>query len=89
MKYSIILNRNAKKSLRRMSSDVRQRVEERLQSLSISPRPNGVVKLWDGSYRFRHSKVRIIYFIFDDVARIDVAIVEYRRQAYRHHGNVN
>lgn len=61
-----------------------RRIDERIDALSIDPRPNGVTKLWDKVHRIRVGAWRIIYII-DDAKRVVLIDGVLRREKDTYH----
>ncbi len=85
MTYSVDFSKAARKQLKKLPSDVQERILFKINELAIEPRPNGVKKLQgeENSYRIRVGDYRVVYDIFDDVLLITVIRVKHRNQAYR------
>lgn len=64
--YEVRLSPHAQRDLDGLSSTDLRRVDVRIRSLAGNPRPHGVQKLWEQSYRIRVGPWRIIYIIDDD-----------------------
>jgi len=84
-KYRVTIKPSAKKELLavRTKKD-RQRIVQRIQSLSGNPRPPGCQKLsgYD-RYRLRQGQYRIVYEIRDDELVVVVIKIGHRREVYR------
>lgn len=85
MTYQIEISRGALKQLKKLSADIREKIEVKIQSLADEPRPDGVVKLKDteNGYRIRVGNYRILYQIQDDVLVVTVVKIGHRREVYR------
>ena len=85
MTYQIEISNRAAKQLKKLSADIRDRVNEKILELAENPRPSGVVKLetTDNKYRIRVGNYRILYEILDDVLIVKVVRVGHRRDVYR------
>jgi len=82
--YQIRIQRSARKSIERLSADMRLRVEDAIMRLALDPRPPGVKALKGGSeYRIRVGDYRIIYVIHDEELLIIVVNAGHRRDVYR------
>ena len=83
--YTVILERQAEKALRRLPRDVLSRLDRLLLSLTNDPRPIGCKKLkgYESLWRLRVGDWRMVYAIEDD--RLVVLVIEIapRGQAYR------
>jgi mRNA interferase RelE/StbE len=82
--YSVFIEKLAEKQLAKIPPPHFNRITKALQSLSTNPRPSGCKKLKgrDG-YRIRVGDYRIIYTIEDDVLKVYVIDIGYRREIYR------
>ncbi|BAZ36795.1 addiction module antitoxin (plasmid) [Calothrix sp. NIES-4101] len=85
MTYEVKFSKGAKKQLRKLPLDVQERIQTKINSLAIEPRPSGVKKLQgdDNSYRIRVSDYRVVYEIEDDMLLITVIRVAHRSQVYK------
>lgn len=85
MTYQIELSQVASKQLKKLSSDIRERIDARILKLAEEPRPNGVTKLKnrENGYRIKVGKYRVLYDIYDDVLVVTVVRVGHRREVYR------
>ena len=83
--YAITFARSARKQLEALDRALALRIVGRIESLAVTPRPVGCVKLEGGTglWRIRVGDYRVIYEIDDDRCRIDVSAVRHRRDAYR------
>ena len=70
--YTVEQSPKCQKQLAKMEAGVRRRVEAKISSLGIAPRPPGTEKLKDSIYRVRVGTWRLIYVI-DDTKRLVVA----------------
>ncbi|NDJ22323.1 type II toxin-antitoxin system RelE/ParE family toxin [Nostoc sp. B(2019)] len=85
MSYQVELAPAAVKQIKKLPSDIQQRVVTKLEELAANPRPDGVVKLEgsDNFYRVRLNNYRIVYQIQDDLLLVTVVKVKHRRDVYR------
>lgn len=83
--YAISFARSARKQLQVLDRALALRIIGRIESLAVTPRPVGCVKLEGGSrlWRIRVGDYRVIYEIDDHRRRVDVSAVRHRRDAYR------
>ena len=83
--YSISFAKSARKQLQVLDRALALRIIGRIESLAVTPRPVGCVKLEGGSglWRIRVGDYRVIYEIDDYRRRVDVSAVRHRRDAYR------
>jgi len=84
-RYEIVFARSARKELQAISTDVAERILEKIGLLASNPRPSGCKKLQGHSnlWRVRVGEYRIIYSIDDDNHLIDISVVRHRSEAYR------
>ena len=73
---------SAAREFRKLPEDVRRRVGRTIDALAIEPRPDGVKKLSDGTYRVRVGDYRILYRVQDEILLIIVVRVRHRKEAY-------
>ena len=83
--YEIEIAPAAERALKKLSTNIRNRIFKAMLALKEEPRPHGVRKLSgeDDIYRIRVGDYRIVYQIQDDVLVIVVVKVGHRREAYR------
>jgi len=84
MAYLVTLKRSAEKELSRLSSEIHDRVIERLIALQDDPRPQGTKKLRGREgYRLRVGDYRVLYVVDDSEQKVEVYSVAHRREVYR------
>ncbi|MEA5503491.1 type II toxin-antitoxin system RelE/ParE family toxin [Halotia wernerae UHCC 0503] len=85
MTYQIEFTKGANKQLKKLPSDIKERIDSKIQELAIEPRPTGVKKLVDEEYlyRIKVGDYRIIYQILDTILLVSVIKVKHRRDVYR------
>lgn len=85
MSYKVEIFKGALKQLKKLSPELRERIQLQIDDLAIEPRPNGVKKLKgkDESYRIRVGDYRVIYDIYDDVLLVNVVEVDHRNKIYK------
>jgi mRNA interferase RelE/StbE len=83
--YQIEISKSATKQLKKLPTDIKQRIDAKILDLGIDPRPSGVKKLknTDNTYRVRVGDYRILYDIFDEILLIAVVEVGHRREVYK------
>jgi mRNA interferase RelE/StbE len=61
--YQIEISARAAKQLKKLSSEIRERINDKILELAENPRPSGVVKLenTDNTYRIRVGNYRVLY----------------------------
>lgn len=85
MIYEIKFTKAARKMFRKLSQELQDCIQIKIDDLAIEPRPNGVKKLQgkENSYRIRVGDYRIIYDIFDNVLLISIVEIGHRSQVYK------
>lgn len=84
-RYTVILERQAEKALRRLPRALLIRVDRLLLGLADEPRPVGCKKLqgYENLYRLRSGDWRLIYAVEDDELVVLVIELAPRGEAYR------
>lgn len=84
-RWTVIVDRQPKRMLRRLPVDLLQRIRETIRSLADDPRPPGCKKLAGHAdlYRVRVGDWRISYAVEDDRLIVLVVEVAPRGAAYR------
>lgn len=85
MSYTVVLHRQAKKDIKKLHPQVRQRVIEALEKIGENPRLMGAEGLtgYVDHYKYRVGHYRIIYRIFDDELEVLVLDAKPRGEVYR------
>jgi mRNA interferase RelE/StbE len=85
MSYSIIIAKSVQKQIKTLSTEIRDRVIEKIAQLKENPRPSNVIKLKgsDDEYRLRVGDYRIRYEIDDQHQVIRILQCKHRRDVYR------
>jgi mRNA interferase RelE/StbE len=83
--YEVKFTKGARKMFKKLSQELQDRIQTKIDDLAIEPRPNGVKKLKgeENSYRIRVGDYRVIYDIFDDVLLVSVVEVGHRSEVYK------
>jgi mRNA interferase RelE/StbE len=83
--YRVLLERSAERDLRRLSSEVHDRIVAAIQQLAQQPRPSGCRKLAGSKndWRIRIGDYRVIYEIDDSVHEVRINRIRHRREVYR------
>jgi mRNA interferase RelE/StbE len=83
--YKVEILKGALKQLKKLPSELQERIQVKIDDLAIEPRPNGVKKLKgkENTYRIRVSDYRIIYDIFDGNLVVSVVEVGHRGKIYK------
>jgi len=85
-KYSVRLKASAAKEIENIEpKKVRRQIVDRIELLSVEPRPPGCEKLAGHSdrYRIRQGHYRIVYSVADEVLTVIVVRVGHRSAVYR------
>ncbi|MBN4005625.1 type II toxin-antitoxin system RelE/ParE family toxin [Nostoc sp. LPT] len=84
MTYQIEISSRAVKQLKKVSTDIRDRINEKILEMAENLRTIGVVKLenTESKYRIRVGNYRVLYEIQDDVLIVIVVSVGHRRDVY-------
>jgi mRNA interferase RelE/StbE len=82
--YRVALKSSAEKEFLRLPDDISTRILPRIKALAIDPRPHGSIKLKGGkdAWRIRVGNYRVIYFVDDEMRKVEVARVAHRREVY-------
>ncbi|OUL30853.1 addiction module toxin RelE [Nostoc sp. RF31YmG] len=84
MTYQVIFSKGASRQFKKLSPELQERIQVKIDELVIEPRPHGVKKLEDDDlYRIRVGDYRVIYQIQDDILLINIVKVRHRSKAYR------
>ncbi|MEH2213409.1 type II toxin-antitoxin system RelE family toxin [Nostoc sp.] len=85
MSYKVEILRSALKQLKKIPSELQERIQIKIDDLATEPRPNGVKKLKgkENAYRIRIGEYRVIYDIFDDLLVVNVVEVGHRKNIYK------
>ncbi|MBW4650259.1 MAG: type II toxin-antitoxin system RelE/ParE family toxin [Kastovskya adunca ATA6-11-RM4] len=85
MVYQVEIAPAAQRQIRKLTTDVQQKIIQRLEALAVDPYPAGVVKMRgeQSLYRVRLGDYRIIYEIQDEELLILVLKVGHRRDVYK------
>lgn len=85
MSYEVEFSKGALKQFNKLSPELQERIQTKIDELAENPRPDGVAKLKNGDnrYRVKVSNYRILYNISDDILLVTVVRVGHRREVYR------
>jgi mRNA interferase RelE/StbE len=86
VRYAVLLESQAEKELESLPKKILQRIDTKLQALSLNPLPRGATKLKgkeSEGWRLRVGDYRILYQIDDKENTIRVYRIKHRREAYR------
>lgn len=85
MTYSVILHREAKKDIKRLHPQIRNRVISALDRLAENPRLHGSILLsgYPDIYRYRVGHYRIVYRINDNELEVLVLDAKPRGEVYK------
>ena len=84
VKYHIIYKGSAAKELRKLDKEAQRRLLMAIETLGITPRPDGVKKLKArfNQYRIRVGSYRVVYEIRDEQVLVLALRVAHRRNVY-------
>ena len=85
MSYKVEILKGALKQLKKLSPELQERIQVKIDNLAIEPRTNGAKKLKgkENAYRIRVGEYRVIYDIFDDILVVNVIEVGHRSNVYK------
>ncbi|OGW56275.1 MAG: addiction module antitoxin [Nitrospirae bacterium RBG_13_43_8] len=84
VKYSILIKPSAVKEIENIPKKDRFRIIQKIQGLTVKPRPQGCEKLTgENRYRIRRGVYRIVYSVSDRDLLIVVVKVGHRRDVYK------
>ncbi len=84
MAYEVLIKASVEKEIRRLPSNVCERVNSAILALREESRPSGVRKLRrEEGWRIRVGDYRVVYSIDDGLREVTVYRVRHRRDAYR------
>ncbi|MEA5447947.1 type II toxin-antitoxin system RelE/ParE family toxin [Leptolyngbya sp. CCNP1308] len=83
--YEIQFKSSAAKEFRKLSLEIKTRLQKAINALKAEPRPAGMKKLAgeDDLCRIRVGDYRVIYKIDDDIQLIMIMRIRHRREAYQ------
>jgi mRNA interferase RelE/StbE len=83
--YKVEILKGALKQLKKLSPELQERIQVKIDDLAIEPRTNGAKKLKgkENAYRIRVGEYRVIYDIFDDILVVNVIEVGHRSKVYK------
>lgn len=82
MTYRVEFTPAAAREFRKLPPDAKARIAKRIDLLAEDPRPDGVKKLSDGTYRVRVGPFRILYRVRDAELLVLVIRIRDRKDAY-------
>lgn len=82
--YKILFKRSAERELRKISQPFLGQIIEKIDNLSVRPRPPGIqmLKGEDRYFRLRQGDYRIIYDLDDAAKTITIIKIGHRREVY-------
>ncbi|MEH2383950.1 MAG: type II toxin-antitoxin system RelE/ParE family toxin [Nostoc sp.] len=85
MSYKVEILKGALKQLKKLSPELQECIQLKIDDLATQPRPNGVKKLKgkENAYRIRVGEYRVIYDIFDDILVVNVVEFGHRSKVYK------
>jgi len=83
--YDIELSRIALKSLAKIPRRELLRIKDKIDALSLEPRPTDTKKIHcdENLYRIRIGNYRVLYRIFDDKILVLIVDVDHRKDIYK------
>jgi mRNA interferase RelE/StbE len=83
--YAVVFARSARKELERLGGPLLSRILKRVETLALTPRPDGCRKLQGASdlWRIRVGDYRVLYAVDDAKQIVDVIAIRHRSDAYR------
>jgi mRNA interferase RelE/StbE len=83
--FSISFARSARKDLEHLPDSVVDRILDKIENLSLEPRPPGCAKLQGSNslWRIRVGDYRVVYRIDESNQIIDISLIRHRRDVYR------
>jgi mRNA interferase RelE/StbE len=83
--YQVLLEQAAQKDLKRLSSEIFERIISSIRLLGENPRPSGCRKLGGSKndWRIRIGDYRVIYEINDRLKVVRVMKVRHRKEVYQ------
>jgi mRNA interferase RelE/StbE len=81
--YTVLLTTRALRLLRKLPPTVRPAIAQAINDLANQPRPPGVGRGPDGTYKVRVGDYRILYDIEDDRLTVMVVKVGDRKEIYK------
>jgi mRNA interferase RelE/StbE len=83
--YQVEILKGAFKQIKKLSPEVQERIQIKIDELATEPRPNGVKKLkgQENTYRIRVGDYRILYEILDDILLVTVVEIGHRSKVYK------
>ena len=85
MAYAIEFAPSAKRELKKLPREAQLKLNQRIESLSIEPRPRGSKKLKGATelLRIRVGDYRVVYEVRDKILVVLAVRVAHRREVYR------
>ncbi|NGX44684.1 MAG: hypothetical protein K1060chlam3_00856 [Candidatus Anoxychlamydiales bacterium] len=84
MKYKILFAEKLEKQLKKISKIHAKKIIERINNLSIDPRPYDIKKIVGKNlYRIRCGNYRIVYFLKDNTLVVLIILLAHRKDIYR------
>lgn len=85
MNFTVTYERKAARSLRKIDSVQRKRIEATVEALAEDPRPTGATMLQGahGTYRVRSGNCRVLYVIDDGIHVVTITDIGHRSAIYK------
>ena len=83
--YRVDFRPSARREFNKLTSDIKSRLQPRIDALAENPRPSGCQKMQGGEnlWRIRVGDHRVVYEIHDKILTVLVVSVGNRRDVYR------
>lgn len=84
MSYTVEFTTTAARQVRKLPRNIRARILDAVEALSVEPRPRGARKLVgeDIAWRLRTGDYRVIYEIVDETLTVTIIRAAHRREVY-------
>jgi len=85
MSYKVVLHREAKKDIKKLHPQIRNRIISALDKISDNPKLHGAIQLsgYSDIYRYRVGHYRIVYRLMDEELEILVLDAKPRGEVYK------
>lgn len=84
MPYAVVVVRSAERELKALSSEIAQRIGQRLRLLEDDQHPAQSKRLRNSrNFRLRIGDYRVIYAVDDEARQVTVLAIGHRREIYR------
>ena len=82
--YSVVIKDRALKQFVKIPKKFAEKIDEKIQSIAIEPRPQGCVKMigYENIYRVRFTDYRIVYSVEDRKLIVEIIQIGNRNDVY-------